>query len=271
VLFLPGCPDSRWAAWLGDAPARAAGVRLVAVNRPGYGASPRRPVGHLGVARQLCAVADELGAERFGILGMSVGGTYALACAASHPDRVSRVVTVSSPGEVASMVPPHHRDGASADEMAQLEAVREGSVEEAVALLRRDFEEYAATVLGEEGADPQDVARRLLDGLPEADAALLSAVPATVVARQAREALCCPDGYLHDAAAMLRRWELGVRAVRCPVRVVHGALDTAASPRNSHWLAGHVPGATLELLPGTTHLGALHEHWPSLLSWLRAG
>ena len=45
VLFFHGCPDTRWAARTGDAPARAVGVRLLCVNRQGYGAptSPARP------------------------------------------------------------------------------------------------------------------------------------------------------------------------------------------------------------------------------------
>ncbi len=264
MLFLPGCPDSRWAAWLGDRPARAAGVRLVGVNRPGYGATPRRPAGHLAVAALLCELADRMGAERFGVLGMSVGGTYALACAAAHPDRVSGVVTVSAPGEVCAMDPPEHRDGVDAEERTLLAAVRSaGSVDAAAALMRAPFEEHAATVLGDDADD--DLARRFLAGLPAADAALLAQVPPAVLATQAREALSCPDGYLQDAVAMLRPWTFDPCAIRCPVRVVHGAEDTAASPRNARWLADHVPGATLEILPGTSHLGALHEHWPALL------
>ena len=39
VFFLHGCPDTRRAAFSGAEAARRAGVRLVAVNRPGYGRS----------------------------------------------------------------------------------------------------------------------------------------------------------------------------------------------------------------------------------------
>jgi pimeloyl-ACP methyl ester carboxylesterase len=50
VFFLHGCPDSRLAASSGDAAARRAGVRIVAVNRPGYGRSDPHDCDHASVA-----------------------------------------------------------------------------------------------------------------------------------------------------------------------------------------------------------------------------
>jgi pimeloyl-ACP methyl ester carboxylesterase len=82
--------------------------------------------------------------------------------------------------------------------------------------------------------------------------------------RQDLEALCCPDGYLRDAAVVLRPWEWDPVDVVCPVLVVHGALDEQASVRNAHWLAAQVPGAGLRLLPDAAHLEALHRSWEEL-------
>src|SRR4051794_30947285 len=84
VLFFHGCPDTRRAAQPGDAAARRAGVRLIAVNRPGYGRSDPAPAGHPTLADGAPAVADVLQVDRFAVLGMSVGGPYALACAAGR-------------------------------------------------------------------------------------------------------------------------------------------------------------------------------------------
>ncbi len=250
MVFLPGCPDSRWAALPGDAPARRAGVRLVAVNRPGYGASAAAASTHLTVADDLVAVADELGAERFALLGMSVGGTYALACAARHPERVAAVATVACPGDLSRMDPPQHRNGSSAEEAELLARVRSAaSVAAAVELLRPEFEAYRHQRLAE-------VSSRSTDD------------PAV---RQEVEALSCPDGYLRDAAVMLRAWSWDVTAVRCPVLVVHGALDGQASVRNAHWLAAAVPGARLRVLDDAGHLDALEDSWDDLLADLTAG
>ena len=86
---------------------------------------------------------------------MSVGGVYALAVAATYPERVRRVVTVSSPGDVARMEPPHHRDGLSGEQSEVLDRVRSGSVEDAVEVLRPEFEEWRAAI---DPADTDDVA-----------------------------------------------------------------------------------------------------------------
>lgn len=245
VLFLPGCPDSRWAALPGDAPARRAGVRLVAVNRPGYGDSAAAASTHLTVADDLAALADDLGTETFAVLGMSVGGTYALACAAGHPHRVDAVATVACPGDLARMDPPHHRDGLAPDQAAQLARVRTApSVEAAMELLRPEFEEYRTRRL-----------REVLAGSADDPAV-----------RQDVEALSCPDGYLRDAAVMLRAWEWDPATVACPVLVVHGDRDEQASLRNAHWLAAEVPGARLRVLQGADHLQSLHRSWDALLA-----
>ena len=53
VLFFHGCPDTRWAARSGEDAAREAGVRLLCVNRPGYGASrPGTLVARVGRRRR---------------------------------------------------------------------------------------------------------------------------------------------------------------------------------------------------------------------------
>ena len=64
------------------------GVRLVAANRPGYGASTARPRRTGASPTTWSSWPTRSGLDPFGLLGMSVGGTFALACAAYHPDRV---------------------------------------------------------------------------------------------------------------------------------------------------------------------------------------
>jgi pimeloyl-ACP methyl ester carboxylesterase len=267
VLFLPGCPDSRWAAWPARAVAAAAGVRLVAVNRPGYGRSTPAPSTHRSVADDLIAALDLLGVATASVLGMSLGGPYALACAALHPGRVTAVATASAPGQVAIMEPPHHRDDLTPAAAARLAVVRRGTVADAVELLRPEFETWAASFAVEESSDAE-LAARWAATSEGRDRELLAAVPAAVLARGAREALADPTGYLRDAALALHAWEWDVGAVRCPVTVLHGDRDGSASVRNAEWLLTHVPGATGRVLAGETHLAALHDHWDELLAAL---
>lgn len=267
VFFLPGCPDSRWAAWPARDVAAATGVRLLAVNRPGYGRSSATASTHRSVADDLVSAMDQLSIGAAGVLGMSLGGPYALACAALHPTRVTAVTTVSAVGHVAAMDPPQHRDDLDPGAVSELAAVRRGTLADAVEVLRPSFEQWAASFDVGEAPDEQ-LASRWGATSSGRDRELLLAVPPDVLARGAREALTDPTGYLRDAALALRAWEWDVGAVRCPVSVWHGGSDDSASVRNAEWLLARVPGARGQVLPGETHLAALHDHWGELLETL---
>jgi len=268
VMFMHGCPDSRLAASTGDAAAQRAGIRLVAVSRPGYGLSDSFPSGHISVADDTVAVADLLGADRFAVLGMSVGGSYALACAARHPDRVSAVGVVAGPAMLPELDPPCHRDDLSPTQQEFAARLAASTVDEVVELLRPDFEEYVERV---EPKDIDDVAvvRRMTEGLHAQDVALLTELPPAQVAAMVREALACTDGYLRDAAAIFRAWEMRPEQVSCPTFLWYGELDANASVRNRRWLAEHVPNSTLVVRESTAHLATLLRHWDEILAALR--
>jgi pimeloyl-ACP methyl ester carboxylesterase len=246
VAFLHGCPDTRRAAMTGHDAAREVGVRLLAVNRPGYGSSDPHESTQTSVADDLMSVADAVGADRLALLGMSIGGSYAVTAAAAHPDRV-RVL-----GLVAT----------------QFGRSEPGSVREVVERLRPEF---AAWVAGVAPDDPDDaaLAERWRGGLPPPDAALLARVPDRDVAAAAREALAQHDGYLRDAALAFRDWDRRPEDVGCPTHLWYGELDTATPLAEGEELARRIPGARLVVRPGTTHLSTLMAHWQDVLATLR--
>ena len=87
VLYFHGAPSSRLEPLLvGDDAWRANGLRVIAPDRPGVGLSdflPKR--GFSQWPNDVVALADALGLERFGVIGMSGGGGYVAACAAKIP------------------------------------------------------------------------------------------------------------------------------------------------------------------------------------------
>jgi pimeloyl-ACP methyl ester carboxylesterase len=247
VAFLHGCPDSRHAAMTGDAAARATGVRLLAVNRPGYGESDIHDSDQRTVAADLVAVVDQLGGGPLALLGMSVGGSYAVTAAADHPQRVRALALVST----------------------QFRRPTDGPVAEIAEQFRPGFEKFVASI---EPADPDDVAvaKRWRDALPLGDAALLAALPAGDVAAAAREALAQHDGYLRDAALCSREWDRRPDEVSCPTYLWYGELDQAAPAAEGRELARRIPGSKLVIRPGATHLAVLLGHWHDILASLRA-
>lgn len=268
VFFLHGCPDTRHAAYAGDAAARSTGVRLVAVNRPGYGLSDAAESGHLSVADDVAAVADLLDIERYAVLGMSIGGPYALACAVRHPQRVTAVGLVASPAIVPELDPPVHRDDLSPDKQRYFADLARSSIEKSVEQIRPEFEAYVESLAP---GDPDDAAltRRFIAGLPPADAAIMGRQTTKEIAESTREALANTAGYLRDAAISFRSWDFRPEQISCPSTFWYGELDSNASVRNGEWFAANVPGAKLVVRNGAAHLGALHDHWEDILSTLR--
>src|SRR5436305_7628400 len=85
-----GCPEL-------EAVAHQLGIRYVMVSRPGFGDSDPLPGRSLlDFAGDAAQLADQLGHERFAVVGVSAGGPYALACAHELAHRVSVATGVSS-------------------------------------------------------------------------------------------------------------------------------------------------------------------------------
>jgi len=233
VVFFHGCPDSRRAAHSGDEAARRAGVRLVAASRPGYSATdvpgPLTGAEHLAVADDTVTLAGLLGIDAFAVLGMSVGGPYALATAARHPERITAAGVVEAPAEVPRLVPPVHRDGLTPDQQAYYRSLAGLDAGRAGEQMRPEFEAWVTAL------DERD-----------------------------EEAVGCSDGYLRDAAISFRAWPFSVEDVRCPVFAWYGDGDDQYSIRNGQWIAEHT-GARLVVREGNGHLATLVEHWDDML------
>ena len=84
-----------YGGWIADAEKR--GIRLIGIDRPGYGGSTAQP-GYTVASHALDVgvVAEALGYDRIGIWGISGGGSYALGSAALLPDVVVAAAAVAS-------------------------------------------------------------------------------------------------------------------------------------------------------------------------------
>jgi pimeloyl-ACP methyl ester carboxylesterase len=96
AFFFHGWPGSRLDFAPNHAAAAAAGLHVIAVDRPGIGGSdpkPGRTV--LDWPADIAELADALGVKRFSVFGFSFGGPYARACAYALPERVTRAGLIS--------------------------------------------------------------------------------------------------------------------------------------------------------------------------------
>jgi pimeloyl-ACP methyl ester carboxylesterase len=99
VFYFHGWPSSRLEARLHAATALQHSVRLIAIDRPGFGLSDFQP--HRTLLRwpwDVAAVATALSIPRFAVIGVSGGGPHALACAYKIPERLTSVALLGSLG-----------------------------------------------------------------------------------------------------------------------------------------------------------------------------
>src|SRR3954453_12125416 len=96
IFYFHGAPGGRLdVVWMEDAFC-AAGVRVVSADRPGYGgSSPCRRRSMADWPGDIAALANHLGIERFAVMGLSSGGPYVAACAASLGDRVVAAASIA--------------------------------------------------------------------------------------------------------------------------------------------------------------------------------
>src|SRR5215212_10064165 len=88
VIVSHGTPGSRLARHPDPEIYERHGVRAVAYDRPGYGRSDPQPGRSVADATaDVAAIADELGFDRFAVVGGSGGAPHALACGALLGDR----------------------------------------------------------------------------------------------------------------------------------------------------------------------------------------
>lgn len=251
-----------WLAHVGDEAPRAAGVRLILVDRPGYGLSDFQPQRRLlDWPRDIAQLADALEIDRFAVFGMSGGGPHAAACGYALPDRVSTLGLVSSPGPVWDR--PELRFSAPPHRQPMIELAEEDPEIVANRLLedcRAELEEAAqGSPNGDGGGGPP--ADRAVMADPELRARFDAATLETVARG--------PEGYAHDLCLLyVSPWGFRPEEIEVPTEIWQGDADEAVSPRIAEFFAQTIPASRLHLVPGAGHL-LLWSHTEEILRSLR--
>ncbi len=257
VVMFHGMPATRLQCPDTDATA-AAGVRLITVDRPGYGWSDPKP------GRSLLSWADDfaelhaqLDLRPCPLMGWSGGGPYALACAFSLP------AIVTSVGVSGSVGPMTEVPGSFDDEtrrLSRLLPVDPQGALDGVVNQWKGFADNPASVydgLFENSDEPPGPDQRLFARSDVREAMIEWARDA---ARQGSA------GAVADTMAFIQPWGFSLAEIRCDAAVWVG--DGAPADRDeADYLAATIPGATFAIFPGDGHLAPL-TRWAEMLAWL---
>ncbi len=261
VVFQHGTPSGRLQAVLGADSARRLGIRLISFNRPGYGRSTDTPPSLASVGLDTLRVADELGVDRFAVLGASGGGPYAIATGIADPGRVLAVGLAAGIGPWRLIEPPDFGD----PDRPLLALADAGDVTGALKGFRAQGAVAYSRML--QLADKAAVEEFFSDA-PE-DLGWLDAQAKKLWAADLRDALQTYDGYARDNVAWGGDWDVDPSRLGVPSWLWYGELDRVVAPSHGHWLAERIPHATLVIRPGKGHGGTIFEFWDDMLSTLR--
>lgn len=249
VLSLHGTPGSRLGRHPDEDAVRAAGIRVITYDRPGYGGSDRLP-GRAVVdcVGDVVAVLDAVGVDRFRVTGGSGGGPHSLAVAARLGQRVERAACVVgiAPYGAAGLDWFAGMDPANVEEF--------GWALQGEDVLVPNLEAYAERTLATLDDDPGSL---LADfELSEGDKAVLADPRIHRVMRESlREAFACGVlGWADDDLAFARPWGFELDEISVPVQVRYGATDVLVPADHGAWLAEHVPGASVQVETEAGHL-----------------
>lgn len=230
VVLVHGLPSNigDWA----DLPERLAsrGLRVVAYDRVGFGLSSRPEpepgrYTYASNARELGGLLDALGIQKATLVGWSYGGGVVIRLASEQPDRVERLVLLSSVGP------------ATDDDTDPIDFV------------------LSSPYLLEWVAGMRPLARVMTSGMVADAFSGEAAVPPGWVERT-RAMLALP-GTLRSLAmenARHREVPLEPGRVRAPTLVVCGSADARTPLAGSQQLASQIAGARLEVVIGGSHM-----------------
>jgi pimeloyl-ACP methyl ester carboxylesterase len=225
------------------------GLRHVSYARPGYGGSDRdqgRTVADC--ARDVVAIVDHLGIDRFYVTGQSGGGPHSLACAELLGDRILAAAVTACPAPL------------DAEGLDWAAGMGEENIEEFAAMKAGDAE-LKAYLEGEAetlaSVTPERVLAALGDLVSNADRPVLTGRFAEHMAAHIRESLRTGIWGWFDDDKSLGAWGFDLASIAVPVTIWHGDDDRMVPFAHGEWLARHVSGAAPKLLAGEGHLSLL--------------
>lgn len=242
VIHFPGTPATAGAAALVSDPAAAAGARLIAVSRSGYGASSPSPPGLASTARDTLELLDRLGLDRVAVHGSSGGGPFALALAALAPARVDGVVVSAGVGPCLEL---GDLSGADAEAVDLLLA---GDLAGAVRILEADAAGQFGPAAELSAADFRS--RVFPAGPPTGSFLDRDRELFEVFVADMQRAVERWDGYVRDNLSWGGPWDIDLTSVTAPVLLVYGTDDAMVPPTHGEWLHQRLPSSELSLRAG---------------------
>jgi len=259
VFYFHGFPGSRLEARLADRVAARLGVRLIALDRPGFGLSDFKPGRTIFEwPDDVVKIAGTLGINRFATIGVSGGGPYAAACALRIPERLTAV------GIVCGLGPLDTPD--STDRM-----IRKNRL---IFFLGRRLPWLARISLWRMAylarRNPEGMLGRMIGALPDPDKVVLARpeVQTTMKDNIVEAFRSGSRGATCELLLHTRPWGFLLKDIATRVDLWHGEQDGSVPPTMGQYLARSIPNCRAVFHPGEGHFSLVINHMEEILGSL---
>jgi pimeloyl-ACP methyl ester carboxylesterase len=259
VFYFHGCPGSRLDLDVSRERIHPSGTRIVAVDRPGIGLSDVQATRSLlDWPRDVAALADSLGVERFNLLAVSGGSPYAAACLHAMPGRI-----ISS-ALVCPLFSLEHADAYHLLAMRHRFILRLARQAPAVlarlcALIGSVIRHRPGLALSFMGRAASQSDRQVL-ARPAVRKALIRSFQECI-----RHSL---QGVLQDLYLYSRPWGFGVESIRTGIYLWQGLDDQTVPPEMGRLWTRRLPCCTARFLPREGHFSLPIDHMPEIITSL---
>lgn len=218
-------------------------LRILAPDRPGYGASDPMPVHSLArFGEDMGVLLDALGIAEVAVVGVSAGGPYALAAAAVLSNRVRCLTLVAAVANKKTL-----KRGGCAARLLPL-ARRHGRLALGLApLILRNLRRHGLDVW----VVRLMLARERAYFRPEIDTHRLEELILMSLREGTRRGIA---GAAADLENLTRKWDVHPHQVRCPALVLHGDRDRVVPVAHALWYAQRLHDARLEIVRDAGHI-----------------
>jgi len=252
-LYCHGFPGSRLEPHFSAAAASRHGLRLISVDRPGFGGSdfqPRRRV--LDFPPDALELMRHLAIRRFGVVAASGGAPYALACGYALPEHVTRLGIVCGVGPGA---PAHDR--------------RVPSMERVVLALARKVPGAARLLCAAAGTAvrhaPGVILRMLGASSPDTRLLAHHRVRDALVASMREAFRAGSRGVARDLLLLTHPWGFRPEEVSVKVHLWHGELDRVVPASATRRFERMLPRCSARYYPTEGHYSIVLNHLDDIL------
>jgi pimeloyl-ACP methyl ester carboxylesterase len=260
LVACQGYPGSRLEAVAFSAHAALANVRVISLDRPGFGRSSFQDHrAFLDWPNDLLALTERLHIDRFAIVGVSGGAPYALACAYRIPERLSACGVVSGIGPLKLGTA-----GMSRQNRLVLFLASHASW-----LLRPLLNVNARAFRDEQHASKAMPKAMKSMVKPDREALVASGLVDNFAADISETYRQGTQGAVYEGRLYGRDWGFRLEDIAFqPLYLWHGALDTNVPIGMARAIAAKLRGCTATYYPDEGHLSTLLNHQPEFFSAL---